>query len=54
MRDYVRDLVGDARKRVAMGTFARESVRHRTWEAIGDELLEHYRLVRTGAGLIAN
>lgn len=46
LREGVRDLVGDARKRSAMGRFARESVRHRTWESIGDQLLAHYDAVR--------
>lgn len=45
LRSAVMDLSGDARKRGAMGRCARESVRHRTWESIGDELLEHYEAV---------
>lgn len=49
LRDAVRDLAGDVRKRAAMGRFARESVRHRTWESIGDELLAHYEDARGAA-----
>lgn len=46
MRDHVRDLAGDGRKRAAMGRYARESVRHRTWESVGDDLLTHYDELR--------
>lgn len=51
LRDAVRDLTGDSRKRVAMGALARESVRHRTWESIGDELIDHYSAVRLPASV---
>ncbi len=47
LRNAVRDLAGDARKRSAMGARARESVLHRTWESIGDELITHYSAART-------
>ena len=46
LRNAVRDLVGDARKRAAMGARARESVLHRSWESVGDQLLDHYETVR--------
>lgn len=42
LRSRVLDLVGDATKRRAFGRAARESVEHRTWSALGDELLGHY------------
>ena len=43
LRARVLDLVGDAAKRRAFGEAARESVAHRTWASLGDELLGHYR-----------
>jgi len=50
LRDRVRDLVGDPAKRTAFAAAARESVAHRTWERLGDELLGHYRdAIRTVA-----
>lgn len=50
MKSYVRDLVGDDAKREAMGRAACETVRTRTWPAICDQLLEHYRdAIRLGA-----
>lgn len=49
LREAVRDLVGDDRKRAAMGRYARESVRYRTWESIGDELLHHYEAAQGAA-----
>ncbi len=43
LRARVLDLVGDDAKRRAFGTAARQSVAHRTWASLGDELLGHYR-----------
>ena len=42
LRDRVLDLVGDEAKRRAFAAAARASVSHRTWTALGDELLDHY------------
>jgi phosphatidylinositol alpha 1,6-mannosyltransferase len=42
LRARVIDLVGDGVKRSAFGLAARESVAHRTWASLGDELLVHY------------
>ncbi len=42
LRTHVHDLVGDEAKRLAMGRAARASVLARTWDTIGDQLLEHY------------
>jgi phosphatidylinositol alpha 1,6-mannosyltransferase len=42
LRSRVADLAGDAAKREAFGRVARASVAHRTWTALGDELLGHY------------
>lgn len=42
LRARVLDLVGDAAKRRAFSEAARESVQHRTWASLGDELLGHY------------
>ena len=42
LRARVLDLVGDHGKRRAFGVAARESVAHRTWARLGDELLAHY------------
>lgn len=43
LRSRVADLVGDAGKRRAFAIAARESVAHRTWARLGDELIGHYR-----------
>lgn len=43
LRSAVLDLVGDARKRRAFGRAARAAVVGRTWAALGEELLDHYR-----------
>ncbi|QAY64185.1 glycosyltransferase family 1 protein [Xylanimonas allomyrinae] len=43
MRERVADLLGDARKRRAFGTAARRRAAGRTWDAVCDELLDHYR-----------
>ncbi len=42
LRARVSDLVGDPSKRAAFARAARESVRSRTWESVGDQLLAHY------------
>ncbi|GAA1405533.1 glycosyl transferase [Glutamicibacter uratoxydans] len=43
----VSDLVYDEAKRSAFAAAALESVRDRSWQRIGDELLEHYDFVRS-------
>ncbi len=43
LRDRVIDLVGDPAKRRAFSVAARDSVSHRTWARLGDELIGHYR-----------
>jgi phosphatidylinositol alpha 1,6-mannosyltransferase len=43
LRARVLDLVGDHGKRRAFALAARDSVAHRTWARLGDELIEHYR-----------
>jgi phosphatidylinositol alpha 1,6-mannosyltransferase len=43
LRDRVIDLVGDPAKRRAFAVAARDSVSHRTWARLGDELIGHYR-----------
>ncbi|MEO3937018.1 glycosyltransferase family 1 protein [Dermatophilaceae bacterium Soc4.6] len=47
LRAHVADLAGDRRKREAMGAAAHESVRHRTWESVCADLVEHYEAVRS-------
>ncbi len=42
LRARVSDLVGDEAKRRAFAVAARESVRDRTWEALGRQLVGHY------------
>jgi len=37
------ELLSDARTRSLMGSTARESVIHRTWENVNNELIDHYR-----------
>jgi len=61
LRSRVLDLVGDDAKRRAFAAVARDSVAHRTWTRLGDELLGHYAYAmgeharsasaRTGHGL---
>ena len=48
LRSAVSALVADPDRRAAMGRAARASVVHRTWPALCDELLEHYRAVTVG------
>ncbi len=43
LRARVADLVGDARKRRAFGAAGVDAVRGRTWEALCDQLLAHFR-----------
>jgi phosphatidylinositol alpha 1,6-mannosyltransferase len=43
------ELLTDARTRSLMGTTARESVIHRTWEKVNNELINHYRDLSDGA-----
>lgn len=43
LRARVLDLVGDEGKRRAFAVAARDSVAHRSWARLGDELLGHYR-----------
>jgi phosphatidylinositol alpha 1,6-mannosyltransferase len=42
LRARVLDLTGDGAKRRAFALAARDSVAHRTWASLGDELLGHY------------
>lgn len=52
LRERVRDLAGDDAKRRAFGVRARQAVRGRGWDVLGDELIAHYeevRSVRVGA-----
>lgn len=42
LRARVADLMGDAAKRRAFADAARDAVAGRTWEALGDRLIEHY------------
>jgi phosphatidylinositol alpha 1,6-mannosyltransferase len=43
LRARVLDLVGDDAKRAAFAAAARDSVVHRTWARLGDEIIGHYR-----------
>jgi phosphatidylinositol alpha 1,6-mannosyltransferase len=43
LRERVADLAGDESKRRAFGLAAREGVADRTWEALGTQLVAHYR-----------
>ncbi len=43
LRARVQDLVGDEAKRRAFGDAARAAVAGRSWSALGDQLIEHYR-----------
>ena len=45
LRGAVAELVGDPALRGAMRERARASVEHRSWEQLGEELLDHYRNV---------
>lgn len=48
LSEAVATLVGSARQRQDFASAARAAVAHRTWAAVGDELIEHYRAVRSG------
>lgn len=43
----VQDLLTDPAKREFFGVSARDSIRGRSWESVGDQLLEHYQSVIT-------
>jgi phosphatidylinositol alpha 1,6-mannosyltransferase len=45
MRSAVASLARDPVRRASMGVAARQSVAHRSWARLCDELLEHYRAV---------
>lgn len=47
---HVQDLLGDSAKRCAFAAAARETVADRTWSALGEQLLEHYRRAWITAG----
>ncbi|MEJ3749241.1 glycosyltransferase family 1 protein [Actinomycetes bacterium KLBMP 9797] len=47
----VADLAGDPARRKAYGAAARAQVAKRTWAAVGDELIAHYRAVLAGPGV---
>lgn len=53
LRARVLDLVGDGAKRRAFATVARDSVAHRTWARLCDELLGHYQWAMAQHALIA-
>lgn len=42
MRGFVRDLLGDDRKRATFSRRAREAVEHRTWEFMCSQLVDYY------------
>ncbi|MZD07523.1 glycosyltransferase [Streptomyces sp. SID5785] len=42
VRDAVRSLAADPARRAAYGAAGRTAVAGRTWEAVGDQLIEHY------------
>ncbi|ROO58320.1 phosphatidylinositol alpha 1,6-mannosyltransferase [Micromonospora sp. Llam0] len=49
----VAGLVADPARRARYGRAARAAVAGRTWAAIGDELIEHYRAVLDAPGVVA-
>lgn len=51
LRARVMDLMGDDAKRRAFAAAAHASVQGRTWSALGDELVQHYRSVMEPAGI---
>ena len=57
LRERVRDLAGDARKRAAFGRAGREAVERRSWSAVCEQLVGHFaeaqELHRADAGLRA-
>jgi len=52
LADAVAGLVADAPLRRAYGAAGRAEVEHRTWAAVGDELIGHYLAV-TGSGALS-
>lgn len=50
LKTQVQDLLGDSGKRQAFAVAARETVKDRTWSALGDQLLEHYHRAWIAAG----
>ena len=50
LRAAVRVLAADGPLRARYGSHGRAAVAHRTWTAIGDELLGHYAAVLDGSG----
>jgi phosphatidylinositol alpha 1,6-mannosyltransferase len=50
LRAHVARLVADPQLRATWGAEARATVEHRSWTAVGDELLRHYREVRETVG----
>lgn len=50
LRSHVEDLLGDGAKLRAFATAARATVQDRSWSALGDQLLEHYRRAWIAAG----
>jgi phosphatidylinositol alpha 1,6-mannosyltransferase len=54
LRDRVRDLLGDEAKRRAFAAAARDSVAHRTWARLGEELVAHYRDAIAGRLAVAD
>lgn len=53
VRTAVRLLHADPRLRVRYGTAARAAVAERTWEAVGDQLLDHYAQVLGERAVVA-
>jgi phosphatidylinositol alpha 1,6-mannosyltransferase len=53
LRAVVATLTGDADQRRWMGSAARAGVERRTWQVLGDELIEHYRTVLQRRALVA-
>ncbi len=51
MRDAVAELAADADLRRRMGAAARQSVLGRTWDTVGDQLLDYYDQVLAARGL---
>ncbi|MFK3980004.1 glycosyltransferase family 4 protein [Micromonospora sp. NPDC050397] len=49
LAEAVADLAGDPERRQAYGIAARVGISGRSWAAVGDELIGHYRAVLTGA-----
>ncbi|MGN9808261.1 glycosyltransferase family 4 protein [Micromonospora sp. BQ11] len=48
----VAELGGDQPRRLAYGLAARAAVSRRSWTAVGDELIGHYRAVRAGSAAL--